>query len=66
MRINYYRMNRCGFKEFISFVLRRISAIAFLGLIQSTVTVWSYKNYYFEPQKVSADLWNIFKHGIGA
>jgi hypothetical protein len=43
-----------------------ISAIAFLGLIQSTVTVWSYKNYYFEPQKVSAGLWNIFKHGIGA
>ena len=43
-----------------------ISAIAFWGLIQSTVTVWSYKNYYFEPQKVSADLWNIFKHGIGA
>lgn len=45
---------------------RETSAIAFLGLIQATVTVWSYKNYNFEPQKVSADLWNIYKHGIGA
>lgn len=42
------------------------SAIAFLGLIQSTVTVWSYKNYNFVPQKVSAELWNIYKYGIGA
>lgn len=45
---------------------RETSAIAFLGLIQSTVTVWSYRNYTFDPQKVSADLWNIYKHGIGA
>jgi len=44
---------------------RETSAIAFLGLIQSTVTVWSYKNYNFVPSKVSADLWNIYKHGIG-
>lgn len=29
----------------------KISAIAFLGLIQSTVTVWSYKNFNFVPQK---------------
>lgn len=43
-----------------------ISAIAFLGLVQSTVTVWSYKDYSFVPQKVSADLWNIYKHGIMA
>ena len=43
-----------------------ISAIAFLGLIQSTVTVWSYKNYNFVPSKVSADLWNIYNHGIVA
>ena len=44
---------------------RETSAIAFLGLIQSTVTVWSYKNFNFVPSKVSADLWNIYKHGIG-
>ena len=43
----------------------RISAIAFLGLIQSTVTVWSYKNFNFVPQKVHALLWNIYKRGIG-
>ena len=28
----------------------RISAIAFLGLIQATVTVWSYKNFNFIPK----------------
>ncbi len=44
----------------------RISAIAFLGLIQSTVTVWSYKNLNFVTQKVHADLWSIYKQGIGA
>lgn len=44
----------------------RISAIAFLGLIQSTVTVWSYKNFNFVPQKVHAALWSIYKQGIGA
>ncbi|MDO8141535.1 MAG: TetR/AcrR family transcriptional regulator C-terminal domain-containing protein, partial [Candidatus Brocadiales bacterium] len=43
----------------------RISAIAFLGLIQSTVTVWSYKNFNFVPQKIHAPLWNIYKRGIG-
>ena len=44
----------------------RISAIAFLGLIQSTVTVWSYKDFNFVPQKVHAPLWSIYKQGIGA
>lgn len=44
----------------------RISAIAFLGLIQSTVTVWSYRNFNFVPQKIHADLWCIYKRGIGA
>lgn len=43
----------------------RISAIAFLGLIQSTVTVWSYKNFNFVPKKVHAPLWSIYKQGIG-
>src|SRR3989337_3246608 len=32
----------------------RISAIAFLGLIQSTVTVWSYKNFNFAPKRIQA------------
>ena len=44
----------------------RISAIAFLGLIQSTVTVWSYKYFNFMPQKIHAQLWNIYWQGIGA
>jgi AcrR family transcriptional regulator len=44
----------------------RISAIVFLGLIQSTVTVWSYKNFNFIPQKAHAYLWNIYCNGIGA
>ena len=43
----------------------RISAIAFLGLIQSTVTVWSYKYFNFMPQKIHAQLWNIYWQGIG-
>lgn len=44
----------------------KIAAIAFLGLIQSTVTVWSYKNFNFIPQKIHAHLWNIYCGGIGA
>lgn len=44
----------------------KIAAIAFLGLIQSTVTVWSYKNFNFIPQKIHAHLWNIYYDGIGA
>jgi AcrR family transcriptional regulator len=43
----------------------KISAIAFLGLIQSTVTVLSYKDFNFVPQKVHAPLWDIYKRGIG-
>lgn len=42
----------------------KIAAIAFLGLIQSTVTVWSYKDFSFIPQKIHAHLWNIFCEGI--
>lgn len=43
----------------------RISAIAFLGLSQSTVTVWSYKNFNFVPKRIHAELWNIYWQGIG-
>ena len=43
----------------------RISAIAFLGLIQATVTVWSYKNFNFVPKRIHAELWNIYWQGIG-
>lgn len=43
----------------------RISAIAFLGLIQSAVTVWSYKGFNFVPQKTHACLWDIYRNGIG-
>lgn len=42
----------------------RISAIAFLGLIQATVTVWSYKNFNFVPKRIHAQLWNIYRQGI--
>lgn len=42
----------------------RISAIAFLGLIQSTVTVWSYRNFNFVPKRIHAELWNIYLQGI--
>ena len=44
----------------------RISAIAFLGLIQAAVTVWSYKNFNFVPERIHAELWNIYREGIGA
>lgn len=43
----------------------RISALVFLGLIQSTVTVWSYKNFNVMPQKAHAHLWNMYCKGIG-
>ena len=44
----------------------KTSAIVFMGLIQSTITVWSYKDFNFVPQKIHADLWNVYKRGIGA
>ncbi|WKZ17756.1 MAG: TetR/AcrR family transcriptional regulator [Candidatus Jettenia sp. CY-1] len=43
----------------------KISAMVFMGLIQSTVTIWSYKNFNFVPQKMHSDLWNVYKQGIG-
>ncbi len=43
----------------------RMSAIAFLGLIQATVTVWSFKNFNFVPRKKHEELWNVFGGGIG-
>lgn len=42
----------------------QISAIVFLGLIQSTVTVWSYKNFDFVPKRIHAELWDIYWQGI--
>ncbi|HHT9110199.1 MAG TPA: TetR/AcrR family transcriptional regulator [Candidatus Brocadiaceae bacterium] len=42
----------------------RIAAMIFMGLIQSTVTVWSYKNFNYIPEKIHADLWNIYMQGI--
>lgn len=42
----------------------KISAIAFLWFIQPTVTVWSYENFNFIPQKVHAYQWNIYCSGI--
>lgn len=42
----------------------RMAAMGFMGLIQSTVTVWSYKNFNYIPEKIHADLWNIYIQGI--
>lgn len=42
----------------------RISAIIFLGLIQSTVTTWSYKGFNFIPEKIHLKLWDIYSKGI--
>lgn len=42
----------------------KVSAIAFLGLIQSTVTVWSYKDFNFVPQKMQTYLWDIYYQGM--
>lgn len=42
----------------------RTAAMIFMGLIQSTVTVWSYKNFKYIPEKIHADLWNTYIQGI--
>lgn len=42
----------------------RISAIVFMGLIQSTVTVWSYKGFNFIPEKIHLKLWDVYSKGI--
>ncbi|OOP55046.1 MAG: hypothetical protein AYP45_17040 [Candidatus Brocadia carolinensis] len=44
----------------------KMSAIVFMGLIQSTITVWSYKNFNFVPQKIHTHIWNVYCQGIGA
>ncbi|HHT9136891.1 MAG TPA: TetR/AcrR family transcriptional regulator [Candidatus Wunengus sp. YC60] len=44
----------------------KMSALAFMGLIQSTVTLWSYKNFSYIPEKIHANLWNIYMQGIAA
>lgn len=43
----------------------RISAMVFMGLIQSTVSVWSYKDFNFVPKKMHKQLWDIYQHGLG-
>lgn len=43
----------------------KASAMIFMGLIQSTVTVWSYKDFNFVPKKMHKQLWDIYQHGIG-
>ena len=42
----------------------RMAAMIFMGLIQTTVTVWSYKNFNYIPEKIHADLWNTYMQGI--
>lgn len=41
-----------------------ISAIAFLGLIQTTVTVWSYKNFNFVPQKIHDIFYDYYVNNL--
>lgn len=43
----------------------RTSAIAFFGLIQSCITVWSYKKFNFVPEELYSQLWSIYHQGIG-
>jgi AcrR family transcriptional regulator len=42
----------------------RISAIVFMGLIQSTVTAWSYEGFNFVPEKIHLKIWDIYSKGI--
>ncbi len=42
----------------------RTSAIAFFGLIQSSITMWSYKKFNFVPEELHMQLWNIYHQGI--
>ena len=42
----------------------RISAIVFMGLIQSTVTAWSYEGFNFIPEKIHLKIWDIYSKGI--
>ncbi|MCF6159540.1 MAG: TetR/AcrR family transcriptional regulator [wastewater metagenome] len=42
----------------------KMAATVFMGLIQSAITVWSYKNFRFVPQKLHADLWDMYRQGI--
>ncbi|MDN3515738.1 MAG: TetR/AcrR family transcriptional regulator [Candidatus Brocadia sp.] len=44
----------------------KMSAIVFMGLIQSTITVWSYKNFNFAPQKIHQQIWKIYRQGLEA
>lgn len=44
----------------------KMSAVVFMGLIQSTITVSSYKNFNFVPQKIHKQLWHIYSEGIDA
>ncbi|KHE92638.1 MAG: TetR/AcrR family transcriptional regulator [Candidatus Scalindua rubra] len=43
----------------------KTSAIAFFGLIQSSITMWSYKKFNFVPKELHSQLWNIYYQGIG-
>lgn len=44
----------------------KTSAMVFMGLIQSTVTLWSYKNFNYMPEKIHTNLWNTYMQGIAA
>lgn len=43
----------------------KTSAIAFFGLIQSSITMWSYKKFNFVPEELHSQLWSIYHQGIG-
>lgn len=42
----------------------KTSAIAFFGLIQSSITMWSYKKFNFVPEELHSQLWSIYHQGI--
>ncbi|GJQ60686.1 MAG: nucleoid occlusion factor SlmA [Candidatus Scalindua sp.] len=39
-------------------------AIAFFGLIQSSITMWSYKKFDFAPEELHSQIWSIYHQGI--
>ncbi|MDR4504517.1 MAG: TetR/AcrR family transcriptional regulator [Candidatus Scalindua sp.] len=43
----------------------KTSSIAFFGLIQSSITMWSYKKFDFVPEELHLQLWSIYHQGIG-
>ena len=65
----------CRIEEILSQAIRlgmvkseinpKTSAIAFFGLIQSSITMLSYMKFDFVPDELHSQLWSIYHQGIG-